>query len=301
MPNKGFILVFSTAIISGFSVFINKFGVAINNSDIFAFAKIALVALFIGAIILFFNKKQEFLELSKKQWLHLFLLGLIGGSIPFLLFFRGLSLTGAAQGAFIHKTLFIFVAAGAVIFLKEKVNKGFFIGGLSLLAGLMLTLKSFNLSFGWGDLLILAAVLFWSAENILAKHILKNLSGNMVAFGRMFFGAILIFVYLVLSGQSAQLLSLSWPQFGWIAITAALLLGYTLTWYNGLKLMPVSVATTILLAGLPITTLLSAINVGQVSAKNIYSGALILSGLILIMGFDRIWERIKMVKKYVRS
>jgi drug/metabolite transporter (DMT)-like permease len=165
----------------------------------------------------------------------------------------------------------------------------------------MLTLKSFNLSFGWGDMLILAAVLFWSAENILAKYILKNLSGNMVAFGRMFFGAILIFVYLVLSGQSAQLLSLSWLQFGWIAITAALLLGYTLTWYNGLKFMPVSVATTILLAGLPITTLLSAINAGQISARNLYSGALILSGLILIMGFDRIWERIKMVKKYVWS
>lgn len=301
MNNKGLLLVFSTALISGFSVFINKFGVAINSPDIFAFAKNAVVAFLLGAAILIFKNRQEFYQLSKKQWLGLFLLGLIGGSIPFLLFFKGLVLTSAAQGAFVHKTMFIFVAILAAAFLKEKINKNFIIGGLLLLLGNLLALKSLDFSFGLGDALILLAVIFWSVENILAKYLLRDLSGSLAAWSRMFFGAVLIFVYLVFTGQASQLLSLNLPQLGWIALTSILLFGYTLTWYNGLKQVPVSVAATILLAGLPITTLLSALNAGKIVVQDIYSGALTIGGLILIIGFDRIWNKIKNAKKYVRA
>lgn len=282
--NKGLILVVATAIISGFSVFINKFGVAMNNPDIFAFAKNTAVAFLLGAVILLFKNRRELFTLKRQQWLALFFVGLIGGSIPFLLFFKGLALTSAAQGAFIHKTLFIFVAVLAVIFLKERINKNFFIGGLLLLAGILLTLKNFNLIFGLGDGLILLAVLFWSAENILAKYLLRDLSGTLVAWGRMFFGAILIFAYLLFTNQAPQLLTLSWPQLGWIALTAALLFGYTLTWYNGLKLVPVSLATTVLLLGLPITTILTTISAGKIDTQNILSGFLIIGGLLLILG-----------------
>lgn len=254
------------------------------NPSIFTFAKNVIVAILLAAIILFFKNRRKLSALNKKQWLKLFLLGLIGGSIPFLLFFKGLALTGAAQGAFIHKTMFIFVAILAAVFLKEKINKNFLIGGLLLLLGILLTLKNFNFSFGWGDALILLAVLFWSIENILAKYLLRDLSGSLVAWGRMFFGSILIFAYLVLTGQAPQLLSLNLPQLGWIALTSVLLFGYVITWYNGLKHVPVSVATTILLLGLPITTALTAVNAGKIIPQDIFSGFLILTGLLIILG-----------------
>ncbi len=294
------LLVFSTAIISGFSVFINKFGVAINNPDIFTFAKNAAVAFLFGAAIMFFKNRQGLYQLNKKQWIQMFLLGLIGGSIPFLLFFKGLALTGAAQGAFIHKTMFIFVAILASALLKEKISKNFLIGGLFLLLGNLLALKSLHFSFGPGDGLILLAVLFWSAENILAKYLLRDLSGNIVAWSRMFFGAILIFIYLIFTGQAPQLLFLNLPQLGWVVLTSILLFGFVITWYNGLKYIPVSVATTVLLLGLPITTALAALSTGKIILRDIYSGILILSGLIFIISFDWICGKIKKVKKYVR-
>jgi len=281
--SRGLILVFSTAIISGLAVFINKFGVGINNPDIFTFAKNATVAFLLGAIILFFKNRRGLYQLTKKQWGQMFLLGLIGGSIPFLLFFKGLALTSAAQGAFVHKTMFIFVAMLAMIFLKEKINKNFLIGSLLLLLGNLLALKTLCFSFGPGDGLILLAVLFWSTENILAKYLLRDLSGSLVAWGRMFFGSALIFVYLTFTGQTPQLLSLSSLQLGWIAITSVLLFGYVITWYNGLKSVPVSVATTILLLGLPITNLLTAATTRKIIPQDIWSGIILLFGVMIVV------------------
>ena len=282
--NKGLLLVFSTAIISGFSVFINKFGAATNNPAIFAFAKNTVVAILFTAIILLLKNRKSLFELTKKQWLQLIIIGLVGGSIPFLLFFKGLALTSAAQGAFIHKTMFIFVAVLAAFTLKEKINKNFLMGGLLLLLGNLMLLKSFNFSFSLGDGLIFLAVLFWTAENVLAKYVLRDLPGNIVAWGRMFFGAIFILGYLVFIGQSSQILSLDLAQIKWIILTAILLFGYTITWYNGLKYVPVSVATTILLFGLPITTILTLVSTGKINPQDIFSGFLILTGLIIILG-----------------
>lgn len=157
-------------------------------------------------------------------------------------------------------------------------------GGLLLLLGNLMLLKSFNFSFSLGDGLIFLAVLFWTAENVLAKYVLRDLPGNIVAWGRMFFGAIFILGYLVFIGQSSQILSLDLAQIKWIILTAILLFGYTITWYNGLKYVPVSVATTILLFGLPITTILTLVSTGKINPQNIFSGFLILTGLIIILG-----------------
>src|SRR3989338_4101548 len=111
-------LVLATAFISGFSIFINKFGVAGINSSIFTFGKNTAVAIFLLSIILMTGNFRKFADLKRKQWLDLAAVGLIGGSIPFLLFFRGLQLTSAAAGSFIQKMMFIFVAVTAVFFLR---------------------------------------------------------------------------------------------------------------------------------------------------------------------------------------
>jgi drug/metabolite transporter (DMT)-like permease len=298
MNKKGLLLILSTALISGISVFINKYGVAMNNPYIFAFLKNALVAILLTSLILAIKEYASLRALKLKQWGILAVIGIIGGGIPFLFFFKGLSLTSAAQGSFIQKTMFLYVALLAIIFLKEKLSKGFWAGAILLLGANLLILKSFNFSFGQGDLLIFCATLFWAVENIISKYTLKNLSGNVVAWGRMFFGSILIAGFLLFTGQTSAILTIGLPQVGWIGITSLLLLGYTLTWYNGLKHIPVSVATAILMAGFPITTLLSALSSGKLITKDVYSGIIIAGALVLIIGANGLWER---AKNYVRT
>lgn len=288
MKQRNLSLIFLTAIISGFSVFINKYGVAMSNPYVFAFLKNSVVAIFLISLVILLKQSNIFRKLTKKQWLLMAAIGLIGGSIPFLLFFKGLVLTSAAQASFIQKTMFVFATIFAIVFLKEKISKNFLIGALILLAANILMLKSFNFVFGWGDILILLAMLFWAAENVLSKYVLRDLDGKTVAWGRMFFGSIFIYVFLAASGQTGLITTVNAQQIIWVLITSVLLAAYVLTWYSGLKNTPVSLATSILLLGAPITTALTAISIGKISTQEVIAGVLVILGLLGIFGISKL-------------
>jgi drug/metabolite transporter (DMT)-like permease len=292
--NKGYLLVFLTALISGFSIFINKFGVGIfKTSEIYTFLRVALVALILGSILLIDSKKIK--SIKKREWILLALIGLIGGSIPFLLFFKGLKITSSAEGSFIHKTMFLWVAILATLFLKEKIDRKFLFGALILLFANALLLKKFSFSPDRGDLLILIATIFWAIENTLSKYLLStsNLDGKTLAFGRMFFGAIFILVYLIFTNQASQIFVLNSKQVFWVLITGIILLFYVLTWYSGLRYIPVSKATAILLLGSPITTALNLISGAKIPSQEIISGILILIGIVTIFGIKKTLENLK--------
>jgi drug/metabolite transporter (DMT)-like permease len=296
---KGLILVFFTAIISGFSIFINKYGVSVINPYIFTFLKNVSVALMLSGCILAFKEWKVLKTLSKKHWSLLFCIGLIGGGAAFLLFFKGLSLTSASQGSLIHKTMFIYVILIAAFFLKERIKKEMLIGALLLLLGNLLALKSLNISFGRGDLYVLAATFLWAIENVISKYALRDLAGRTVAWGRMFFGSLFILGYLFLSGQVSLIANLNYEQIIWVSITSALLFGYVMSWYSGLKYVSVSVATAILLLGSPITIFLAFSSSGKINFGEIVSSGLIISGLAMILGFKYILEQIKRLKEKI--
>ncbi len=285
---RGILLVFLTAIISGFSIFINQFGVSVINPYIFTGLKNIMVAVLFCCLLLAMKDWRLLKNLSKKHWLLLVAIGLVGGSIPFLLFFKGLSLTAAAQGSFIHKTMFIYVMVLAFVFLKEKISKGLLFGGLLLLLGNVFLLKFIPHNLGKGDFLILLATLFWAIENVISKYALKKLSSRIVIWARMFFGSIFILIFLAFTGQLHLVTTLHINQVSWMIITSILLFGYVITWYSGLKHIPVSLATIILLLGSPITTLLSFIQTGAVSWQEVLGIGLALGGIVIILGFKYI-------------
>ena len=289
MDKKGLIFAFFTALVSGFSIFVNKFG--LKESDPFVFTgmkNIAVVVFLISAIILL-GEIGELRRLSIKQWGKLTLIGLFGGSIPFLLFFKGLSMTSAATGSFIHKTMFVFVTMGAVIFLKERAEKPFIIGAVLLLAGNALLLKLSSFSLNTGDLLILIATLLWSVENIISKHALKEISSRVVAFGRMAIGFLFILLFWAFTGRIETALSLTMPQLSWILLTSAFLFLYIISWYYALQKLKASVATSILLLGSPITTLLSMAFLGaDVTIGQAFGMLMIVAGIVMAVWFTQI-------------
>jgi drug/metabolite transporter (DMT)-like permease len=275
---KGIILVLITAIVSGVSIFLNSFAVKGFDSSVFTFSKNMLVAVFLLAIILGIGQLSALRQLTSKQWMKLTTIGLIGGSIPFLLFFKGLQMTTATSSGFIHKMLFIFATVMAVIFLKEKINKWLIIGISLLTAGTFALVKP-QLSFSLGEGLILAAVIMWAAENTISKQILKDLSGTVVAFGRMFFGAMFIFIFLLFTGKAGKIATMTLDQYVWIALTTVLLLLYVMTFYNGLKHVKLSTAAAMLSLGMPITIALDfAFRGAAVTAYQAIGAMLIVAG-----------------------
>lgn len=286
---RGMLLIFGTAFISGLSIFVNKFSVTAIQPDAFNFLKNGIAALLIIATIFMAREFKSLSRLTKKQWLQLVVIGIIGGSIPFLLFFKGLTMTNAAIGSFIHKTMFIYVAVLAGIFLKEKLSKTIIIPALLLLAGNALLLKLTSFSFGIGELMILIATLFWAGENVLSKHVLKDLPANIVTFGRMFFGSLFILIYLIAMGKADIVTSLSLEQYLWAGFASILLYLFVTSYYHGLKAVPVSVATSILLLGSPITTLLNLIFSDAPLALPSIAGILLI--VLGVAGFVYIAER----------
>lgn len=281
--NKGIGLIFLTAVISTAVAFVSKYGVSVVNPYIFTALKNVIVAFFFVGWLVMAKDWRILKQIQKKQWLSLLAVGFVGGAVPFLLYFKGLSLTSEVQAAFIHKSMFIFIFVLAAVFLKEKISRKLLIAGLSLFLANILLLKLTPFNFGRGDFLILLATGFWAIENVLSKHLLRELPARIVVWARMFLGSVFIFIFLFLTNQAGLVFSLNARQLGWAMITAVFLLGYVASWYAGLQYINVSTAAVILLLAGPMTALLSLFS-GRFSSFNFNQiTALILTGLTALM------------------
>ncbi|MEI8096763.1 MAG: DMT family transporter, partial [Candidatus Moraniibacteriota bacterium] len=282
--NKGIQFAFLAAVISGFSVYINKFGVSFwANSDVYTTAKNIIAVVFLTAALFLWHKKDELKKLSLRMWLRLFAIGLIGGSLPFLLFFKALALMPASEAAFLQKTLFLWVALFSYPFLRERIGTlqvtalGVLFGGIYLLGA------PNHWSFGTGFFLVLGATLLWAVENIIAKRVLETVSALIVGWARMFFGSILLIIWLVLSGEASSLVPTSSTQMLWALVVGIILFGYVSTWYTALKYAPATVVSSILTLAAPITLLTEGIARSTFPASVLFPLALMTCGVILLV------------------
>lgn len=283
--NKGVSLVLATALISGFSIFINQYGVKKIDPFFYTFAKNLAAAIFLLAVLFLGKSRRDFLKLNRRDKIRLILIALLGGALGFLLYFKGLALTSAVKAGFIHKTLFVFVGFFSAVLLKERAGKNLLFGLLSLTLGSALFLGIRPQAVNLGDLLVLAAVLVWSIEIIIAKQVLVKLSGLAVASVRLALGSLFILLFLLASGRAPLFTALNWQILFWTLATGLLLFGYNWTFYSGLKRLAASQATAILTLGMPLTGILSLIfNEKSWSAEETVGAVLIMLGAALASG-----------------
>ncbi len=265
----GVLLAFATALISGVSIYVNKFAVsAVPDAVLFTTLKNTLVGIAIITVILVAQSarketRQAISKLTKRQAVGLIGLAVIGGSIPFALFFTGLKLASAPSAALIQKSLFIWVALLAVPLLHEKLGKWVVAGLAVLLAGQLLSNLPKAWGWGFGENLILIATMLWAFETILAKRLLGALPTALVATARMAGGALVLWLVLIANHQATQVLAMNANQWMWVAITSAFLFGYVMTWYAALKRAPATVVTSVLTIGAVITVGLTAVLEGK--------------------------------------
>jgi len=291
IKNKGILWALGTTVISGVSVYVNKFGVAqVSDPYVYTTLKNSLVAIgLLAALALLAGGWRELRGFSARQWAGWVGLGLIGGGVPFLLFFGGLASASAPSAALIHKTLFLWVALLAVPLLGERLG-GWQVAGLAVLAiGQFLLRPPAGWGWGSGETLILIATLLWAFETILAKKILPEMSARSAAMGRMGIGSLVMWLFLSLTGRAETALALTGGQWFWVLVTSIFLMGYVWTWYSALKVAPAVLVTSILTLGAIITILLDILVEGQGVTMPQLAGIflLIVGGLAFLFQFPR--------------
>jgi drug/metabolite transporter (DMT)-like permease len=263
---SGVLLAAVTALISGIAIFINGFGVRawaeVADATTYTTLKNAGAAMILVAaalVALFRGRGQINRSLISGHWRGLAVIAVVGGSVPFVLFFEGLARATSPDAAFIHKTLVVWVAILAVAFLRERVGPFHLVAILVLVVGqVALTGGIPLLEMGEGEALILAATLLWAVETIIAKRVLVEVPSLVVGVARMLGGAAILVAYTLASGALSRLEAIGPEHILWIVATAVTLAAYVATWYSALARAQAIDVTAVLVAGAIVTALLDA-------------------------------------------
>jgi drug/metabolite transporter (DMT)-like permease len=288
----GILLALATALISGFSVFLNSYGVkAFGNPTAYTTGKNVVSAVVLLTFVSIGMRAGSGIRLTRPsgrgQWAGVVAIGVFGGSVPFVLFFEGLSRATSPQAAFLHKTLVLWVAVLAYVFLAERLQWGHWLAIGFLIVGQVGLLGGLPDSIGAPEAMILAATLMWSVEVIVAKKLLGSLSSWTVGVARMGLGSVVLVAWVAARGDLGLLTSMDSGQLGWVLLTGVLLAGYVGTWFAALQRARAVDVTAVLVLAVPITAALDSVVHGTPLGPQLGWLALLTAGgaLVVLLGW----------------
>jgi drug/metabolite transporter (DMT)-like permease len=259
----GIALAFVTALVSGVAIFVNGHAVSrFDDATVYTTAKNAVAGMLLVALALpvLTRTSAGGLPRTRPQWAGLLAVAVVGGSVPFVLFFEGLARAEATQAAFIQKTLVVWVALLAVPLLQERLGAAHAAAIALLLAGqVWLAGEAGTIAFGSGEALILAATLLWAVEVVIAKRLLASIGSRTVGAARMAIGTVALVGWVAVSGRAQELLALTADQWSWALLTGLILTGYVATWYAALARAQAVDVTAVLVFGAVVTAVLSRV------------------------------------------
>lgn len=290
----GTFLALLTAVVSGIAIPANKIFVIGIDPAVFT----AVRAIMIGIIFLLLSLWQWNRISTKKKkgfvvsWKYLAAIAIIGGSFAFLLFFTGLSLTTSGHAAFLHKTLPLYVAVLAFVFLKERITRKHTYAMILMFLGIIAIYStSIDPTELWmnprlGDMMVIGATILWAVENVIArKAMISGETNFIVSFARMFFGGLILLGVVLLSGKIEILLSLTQIQIINIGVSIVILFAFVFFYYWSLRLINASKAAVMLLLAPVVSLILGVTFLGEPAPPiQLVGSALILVGAYFISG-----------------
>jgi len=255
---RGYYYAGLNAVISGFAVFINSYGVKLfSDSTLYTTLKNAVVGIaLLIPLVMFSSRRAEWGKLRPKQWALLLLLAVIGGSVPYALFFRGLQLTTPVTSSLINHAQFLIVALLAILLLGERIGPLMWGALLLLLVGTTLGLNIQAVRWNEGASLVALSTLLFATAVVLAKFLLRDLSTQTVMTAKMSIGSLFLLGYVAYTGRLGAVATLSLTQWAFVLGTGLILLAFTVTAFLALRYTTATAATAIPAAAPLITTAL---------------------------------------------
>jgi drug/metabolite transporter (DMT)-like permease len=283
----GIWLALATAMVSGLAVYLNATAVrAVGDPILFTTLKNGVAAVILVAIAAALSSRTA----TDPAWRPdrraiggLILIGIIGGGLPFALFFTGLAQASAPSAALIHKTMIVWVALLAVAFLGERIG-ALQLAAIGVLAAAQLLIQPADgLQFGSAEAMILLATGLWTLEVVVVRRLVQGVPVRVAAASRMGVGLVVLVTIGFVTGGFAGIGSISAEGWAWIVATGVLLTAYVGTWYAALKRAPAVTVTAVLTLAAPITAALQLAGTGTVPGPTaaLGYGAILAAGLLV--------------------
>jgi drug/metabolite transporter (DMT)-like permease len=278
----------AAALVSGVAVFVN--GVAVRHFDdatVYTTAKNLWAGVLLAAVLMALPLGAVPRPVdgagSRPAWPWLVVVAVIGGAVPFVLFFEGLALASSTDAAFIHKTLVVWVAIGASVVLRERLRPVHIVAIALLVIGHVVVSGGISLSSaGRGEALILAATLLWTLEVLVVKRLLVEIPAPRLATVRMLGGSAALLAWVGVRGELGALAAFTTGQWWWIAVTGTTLAGFVSLWYRALAAAPATDVTAVLVAGAVVTAVLNTGLRGVPVTVDAVGYLVLLAGVVLV-------------------
>ncbi len=280
-PRLGYAFAALNAVISGVAIFVNTYGVKLfTDSTLYTAMKNGVVGVVLLVPVIFFStQRAELKRLRGRQWGLLVLLAIVGGSLPYVLTFRGFQLSTPTTNALLTHVNFVFVAILAAVFLRERVGWLVWVALAVLLVGTSWGLNLHAVTLNEGGWLILASTVFFAVASIMMKAMLHDMSPVLIMSAKMSLGSLFIFGYVGATGHLGEIAQLNGQQWLFVLATGLILLAFTVTAVLALNYCSATAATAIPAAAPIITTMLVVI-----STQSVKLPATTLIGLGILLG-----------------
>ena len=235
------------------------------------------------------NRFRYAKKLRPNQWLGLFLTALLGVFGYSTFFIWGLKYVPAGQATVIVATNPVFTTIFAIWLFKEKWNKWVANGMVIAVVGSLLAMTKGEpaqmlTNFGFGQLLLLGALVCWVAYTLLARKVLVGIDSLTATTISSSFGFLLLFIgALIAENWQDWAIVLTLDQSTWFSLIG-LALGATVlayAWYfDGVKYLGAGNAAAYIILVPILGILFSAIWLNeQVDSSLLIGGTLAVSGL----------------------
>lgn len=299
----GIALAFGAACVSGVAVFVNAYGVkrAPDGTTYTTAKNLVAAILLIGVACTATVARRPSAPrrpTRSSQWVALGAVGVVGGGVAFALFFEGLAKLSplttadplrATQAQFLHKTLVLWVAVLAVVFLRERLTL-LTVGAIALLVtGQYLLVGDLgHLVLGRGETLIGLATLVWAGETVVAKWLLRDLPPLTVATVRMGIGAVVLLGWVAVQGH-LDLLGWDSRWWGWAIATGGILSVYVAVWLAALARAQAVDVTAVLTAAVLVTYALDELAAHPVTPET--GGLVLIAAGVTLATLAALWPR----------
>jgi len=254
-PRLGYTLAALNMVISGVAIYVNSLGVRMfSDSTLYTALKNSVVGIaLLVPLVLSGRSRADWRRLGARDLLLLVVVALVGGSVSYALYFRGLQLTTPVTASLVDHTQFLLVALFAALFIGERFGPAVWIALAALFAGITLGIGAGTVRLDAGMPFVAAATLLFAADFVLMKYLLRTVSALTVMTFKMTLGSLLLFLFVAAEGKAAGIGELSLLQLGFAGITGLILLAFSVTSVLGLRHASAT-ATTAIPAGSPIIT-----------------------------------------------